>query len=115
MVLPIVRTSKLLTVQQAITPVIGNDVLLLNALTIAELNAPMLIWIVPSIAEALPAFFVNGAKESADALGKIKPWQQRNIAIITIAFISVSHPKIAATNNVIPVNACPIDAILMIC
>ena len=42
-----------------------------------EIKPPIPICIKPSKADALPAFFEKGAIESADAFGKVNPWQLR--------------------------------------
>lgn len=63
--------------QQAIMPVMGKAVPLLKKLTIAEVSAPKPICTAPIKADALPAFFVKGAIDKADELGKVNPWQLR--------------------------------------
>ena len=72
---------KLVIAQHAITPAIGNAVSLCNMLTNAEVKAPIPNWIAPIKAEAEPAFLLNGAIQSAEEFGKIKPWQLKKINI----------------------------------
>ena len=75
--------------QSAITPVMGNEVPFCRTLTTADIIAPMLIWMKPINAEALPALCAKGAIESADALGKMKPWQQKNTKMsVTVEYNS---------------------------
>ena len=59
--------------QNAMMPVIGNELPFCKKLTIADMNPPTLICIKPIRADALPALLPKGAMESADALGYIKP------------------------------------------
>jgi hypothetical protein len=79
--LPIIRIKKLVTAQTHITAAIGIAVPLFKILTNAVDTAPMPNCIAPINAEAVPAFFVNGAKESADELGNAKPCVLRKIQI----------------------------------
>ena len=71
--LPINKTVKLLTAQQHITTDIGMAVPLLKILTKAVETAPIPSCIAPINAEAVPAFFVKGAKQSADEFGNANP------------------------------------------
>lgn len=64
-----------------ITAGIGQTTSAANILIDAEAKAPKPICKAPINADALPAFFVNGAKESAEALGLIKPKHAKNSAI----------------------------------
>lgn len=77
--LPANKTIKLDTAHDAITPLIGTAVSLCNKLTSADVKAPMPNCIAPMRAEALPAFVVKGAIESAEEFGNVKPWQLRKI------------------------------------
>ena len=65
---PTSRVVKLTIAQANITPVMGRAVWLFRKLTAAEVRAPMLIWIPPIRAEAVPAFRLKGARERADEL-----------------------------------------------
>lgn len=71
--LPINKTVKLLTAQQHITTDIGIAVPLLKILTKAVETAPIPSCMAPINAEAVPAFFVKGAKQSADEFGNANP------------------------------------------
>lgn len=71
--LPIIRTAKLLIAQMHITAHIGIAVPLLKILTSAVDIAPIPNCIAPINAEAVPAFFVKGANESAEELGNANP------------------------------------------
>lgn len=77
--LPAINTKKLNTAQEAITPVIGSAVSLCRKLTRADVKAPIPSCIAPISADALPAFVVKGAIESAEEFGNVKPWQLRKI------------------------------------
>jgi hypothetical protein len=72
---------KLETAQAHITAVIGIAVPLFKILTKAVETAPIPSCIAPIKAEAVPAFLVNGSKESAEVLGNAKPWVLRKIHI----------------------------------
>ena len=65
----------------AITPAIGSAVLLVRKLTIPEVNAPTANCMPPIKADAVPAFLLKGAMESADEFGNTKPWQLKKIRI----------------------------------
>lgn len=71
------RTVSAVRAQQAMTPVMGRAVWLLRKLTRAEAKAPMLIWIPPRRADAVPALRPKSARDRAEELGKMQPWQQR--------------------------------------
>ena len=88
--------------QAAIIPVMGNDVPFCKTLTIADITAPILIWIKPISADALPALWLNGAIESADALGNINPWQHKNINIKITVTYKLFNPNMDVTANIIP-------------
>lgn len=64
---------KLLTAQTHITAAIGIGVPSFNTLTSAVETAPKPSCIAPINAEAVPAFLLNGARQSADELGNAKP------------------------------------------
>ena len=100
---PNIKIQKLSVEQQAITPVIGRVVWLLKKLTNAEVNEPIPICIAPKSAEALPAFLLKGAIESAEELGKVKPWQLRKIKMSKIVPPRPIQPFSEATNRPIPV------------
>ncbi len=97
--------------QSAITPVIGNEVPFCKTLTTADIIAPILIWMKPIKAEALPALCAKGAIESADALGNIKPWQDKNKKMsVTVEYNSLisnievetkTSPMIVCVNNAV--------------
>jgi hypothetical protein len=53
-------------------------------------------------AEALPAFWLNGAIESADALGNINPWQHKNINIRITVTYKLFNPNIDVAAKTIP-------------
>ena len=57
----------------------------------------------PSMAEALPAFFVKGANDNADEFGKINPWQQRKTKMNATVPKRLSQPNAEQTNKSIPV------------
>ncbi len=76
---PANNTIKLNTAQAAITPAMGIAVSLCKKLTSADVKAPIPNCIAPIRAEALPAFVVKGAIESAEEFGNVKPWQLRKI------------------------------------
>lgn len=70
--------------QKAIIPTIGMAVLLCRKLTIAEIIAPAPIRQLPINADALPVCFLNGANESAEVFGPVKPCPVKNTNIIPI-------------------------------
>jgi hypothetical protein len=70
---PTINVIKPITAHVAITPVIGRLVPSLKNPTNPAANAPKLICTAPINAEAVPASFLNGAIESADAFGKLNP------------------------------------------
>ena len=78
---PISKVANAPALQAAITPDMGKDVWLLKKLTRADAQAPQAIWMPPKSAEALPALRENGARDSADELGNVKPWQARKMKI----------------------------------
>ena len=41
----------------------------------AEVKAPIAICTLPNNADALPAFLLKGARDNAEVLGKVNPWQ----------------------------------------
>ena len=107
--------SDALKVQNAITPVIGKVVGLLKTLTIADINAPTLIWINPIRADAFPALEAKGAMESADAFGNKNPWQHKNNNTKTIVEYSSLYPKIDVATKTMPTIPCAVSAIFIIC
>ena len=70
--------------QKNIPKTIGNVVPLCKRLTSAEIPAPVIIWINPINAEALPALYVNGAKAKAVQFGTNNPSENKNVKIIAI-------------------------------
>jgi hypothetical protein len=76
--------QKLSKAHDAITPAMGNAVLLVKTLTIPDVRAPTASCMPPINAEAVPAFLLKGAIESAAELGNTKPWQLKNISIKNI-------------------------------
>lgn len=70
---------------------IGNAVLLWNRLTIAEIIPPTANRQLPNNADALPAFLVKGAKESAVAFGPVIPWPQKKTNIIAISVYTLNN------------------------
>ena len=89
--------------QQAITPVIGIAVWFCKTLTSADVPAPMVIWIAPISADALPALCPNDARESADALGKTKPCVHRKIKMRKIVTNKSFQPKKVMEAMVTPI------------
>lgn len=85
-----------------ITPAIGNEVLFVKMLTSPEVSAPIANCIHPISAEAVPAFLLNGAIESAEALGKVKPWQLKKTSIKNMVDNSPIKWNIVPRNNVKP-------------
>lgn len=67
--------------QAHITAAIGIAVPLFKILTNAVESAPIPSCIAPIKAEAVPAFLVNGARQSADELGNAKPCVLRKTQI----------------------------------
>jgi len=88
--------------QPAITPVMGKLVPLLNTLTSAAASEARPICKAPNNAEALPASFEKGAKESAEELGKLNPWQQRNKKMSEIELYKVSQLKKLNAHKISP-------------
>ena len=76
--LPIDKHKTAKTVAVNITAGIGHTTFAANMLIAAEARAPKPICKAPINADALPAFFLNGAKDNAEALGLIKPKQAKN-------------------------------------
>src|SRR5258708_39635204 len=76
--LPANNMLRAVTAQAAIIPAIGTAVRLLSQPTVAEVRAPAHIWMPPKRAEAVPALRLNGARDRAEELGKMHPWQQKN-------------------------------------
>jgi hypothetical protein len=79
--LPIIKTKKLPIAQAHITAAIGIAVPLFKILTKAVEIAPIPSCMAPISADAVPAFLVNGAKESAEEFGKANPWVLRKTQI----------------------------------
>jgi len=101
--------------QDAMIMANGNaDVGLLSPI-MAAANAPKAIWIAPIKAEAVPAFFVKGAMESADEFGKANPWQLRNREMSTIVLYKFNQLKAVPANNNIPTNVCTLKVTSVIC
>ena len=90
--------------QVAIAVVMGRAVSLLKKLTNAVAVAPMPSWILPSNAEAVPAFLVNGARESAEVLGNIKPCQLRKMKNKPIVPNTLYKCMAVPATNTMPVN-----------
>src|SRR5687768_944259 len=82
--LPVSNMQKARKAQAAIKAAIGNAVLLLNTLTKPEVTAPIASCIPPINADAVPAFLLKGAMESAEEFGNTNPWQLKNISIKNI-------------------------------
>ena len=76
--------QKLNKAHRAITAAIGNAVPLVKTLTIPDVRAPTASCIAPINADAVPAFLLKGAIESADELGNTKPWQLKKRSIKNI-------------------------------
>ena len=113
--LPTDNILKLMIAQIAITPVIGNAVLLFRILTKAEVIVPTPICIAPSNAEAVPAFLLKGARDNAEEFGKVKPWQQRKIKLKKIVLNKSITPNKVPANKMVPVNDWHNKAIRIIC
>ncbi len=79
--LPIRRQVKAMIAAIVITAGIGQTTSAANKLITADANAPKPICKAPIKADALPAFFVNGAKDKADAFGLMKPRHAKNNAM----------------------------------
>ncbi len=79
--LPTSKQNRAINAAKVITAGIGQTTSEANILIAAEAKAPKPICNAPIKAEALPAFFENGAKESAEAFGLMKPKQPKNNAI----------------------------------
>ena len=73
------------------------------------------ICVAPISAEALPAFLVKGASDSVEALGKVKPRQQRKRKIQAMVGNSPSHPFIVPNSNAAPITSCHTSAVTIIC
>src|SRR5579862_1328214 len=78
-------------------------------------SEPKPIWTAPSRADALPATFENGASESADVLGNVKPWQERKMKIRKIELKRPSVPLTAPKKSEIPVRLWQKSATRTIC
>lgn len=113
--LPKVKTENAAMAQQAITPVMGIAVWFCKRLTNADVHAPMPIWMAPINAEALPALWPNGARESADELGNVKPWQHKKIKMRKMVLNNSLKPKSASRKSVMPVRLWQNNATLIIC
>ena len=113
--LPAIKIQKLKEAQKAIIPVIGNAVPLLRTLTATEAKVPIAICMHPITAEALPAFLLKGAIESAEELGKINPWQQRKIKMKKMVLNNSSHPKKVPAKSSSPVALWHSNATFIIC
>jgi hypothetical protein len=57
----------------------------------------------PSKADALPAFLLNGARESADVFGKVNPWQHKKMKIRKIVLNTPNKPMRLPAKSAIPV------------
>ena len=79
--LPISKKTKLIIAHTHITTAIGIAVPLLKILTNAVEIAPIPNCKAPMSADAVPAFLLNGARQSADELGNAKPCVLRNTHI----------------------------------
>jgi len=79
--LPISKQIRAMMAAIVITAGIGQTTSAANKLITADARAPKPICRAPIRAEALPAFFVNGARDKADAFGLMKPKQAKNKAI----------------------------------
>lgn len=87
-----------------ITPVIGIAVPSCKALTNAEEIAPIANCMLPNKAEALPANFEKGFKAPAEVLGKVNPWQPKNINSKKIIPVKVIDPFTVIANINKPVS-----------
>ncbi|MNR44494.1 hypothetical protein D3C85_1632450 [compost metagenome] len=96
---PISKQIKASNAATVITAGIGQTTSAANILIAADASAPKPICSAPINAEALPAFFVNGAKESAEAFGLIKPKQPKNKAIKAMVVYKFSRLYTAANKN----------------
>src|SRR5258708_1738634 len=112
---PVSRIVKLRVAQAAITPVMGRAVWLFSQLTVAEVKAPMLICIPPIRAEAVPAFLLKGARDSAEELGKIQPWQHKKRKIKKIVLNNSNIPSKLPAKSTIDVTTWQSSATFMIC
>ena len=79
--LPASNTQKLNNAHAAIIPAIGNAVPSVKILTMPDVSAPTANCIAPINADAVPAFLLKGAIESADELGNTNPWQLKKMRI----------------------------------
>ena len=69
----------------------------------------------PNKADALPAFLLKGASESADVFGKVKPWQHKKIKIRKIVLNTPNKPRALHAKSVMPVMVWHKSATLIIC
>ena len=92
--------------QKNIPKTIGKTVPLCKRLTKAETPAPVIIWINPINADALPALYVNGAKAKAVQLGTNNPSESKKVKIMAIKMLgeSRSNPNKENIKTEIPSN-----------
>ena len=101
--------------QEAIMSANGKAEVGLLKPMMAAAVAPNAICMAPIKAEAEPAFFVNGAIESAEAFGKANPWQLRNNAMSAMVLYKFSKLKAVPASNTIPTRVCTIKVTNAIC
>ena len=93
----------------------GMDDWLLNKLIPTDTTDPIHIWNAPKRADAVPAFFSNGAKANADVFGLVMPTQHNTKNIMAMVPTSPRMFCTDPTTNKTEIITIPISATLTIC